>query len=298
MKNRQFTFCVLALMLVFTVAALASGTPPLKFKFSKASVPGATQTAPGGINNAGMSVGSYVDSSGVGHGYILSGTKVTTLDDPNAQSGTTAASNIQYSGTEVVGTYTNSAGVSVGFLYKGGKFTDISGPTGNLGVSPSAINDKGDIVGFFIDSSKVQHGFLLKGGKYTTLDVSGATATGANGVNNKDAIVVYWVDTSGDLHSALTTNNGKSYKDISVPKTGALGSEPLDLNNKGDVCYAWYDSSKLFHGALLHGGKYYKFDYPKAVQTYGGGLNDKSTVVGGYQATSGGALAGYKATFK
>ena len=96
MKNCKSILCVL----VFTVvAATAADAPSLTFKFTKASVPGAIATGPGGINNAGMSVGGYTDSSGVGHGYILKGKKFTTLDDPNAKAGTTSASNIQYNGT-------------------------------------------------------------------------------------------------------------------------------------------------------------------------------------------------------
>jgi len=292
MKNRQFTFCVLALMLVFTVAALASGTPPLKFKFTKASVPGATQTAPGGINNAGMSVGSYVDSSGVGHGYILSGTKVTTLDDPNAQSGTTAASNIQYSGTEVVGTYTNSAGVSVGFLYKGGKFTDISGPTGNLGVSPSAINDKGDIVGAFFDTAGAEHGFLLHAKKYTQLDAPNDSSTVAWDINNKGQITVYAANSSGFIDGFVLT--GKTYKAVKPPTAESTYAHAL--NNKGDVDGTYIDTTGAEKGWLLHGGKYYDVVDPGGV-TRADGLNDKITIVGRYgSGTYGGS--GFEATTK
>ena len=115
MKNCKSLLCLLAFALAFTVvAATAADAPPLTFKFTKASVPGATTTSAGGINNSGMSVGSYTDSAGVAHGYILKGKNVTTLDDPNAKAGTTGGSNIQYNGTTVVGAYTNSAGVGVG----------------------------------------------------------------------------------------------------------------------------------------------------------------------------------------
>ena len=45
---------MLALVLVFTVvAATAADAPPLTFKFTKNSVPGARQTLAEGINNAG-----------------------------------------------------------------------------------------------------------------------------------------------------------------------------------------------------------------------------------------------------
>jgi uncharacterized membrane protein len=300
MKNCKSILCALAFALAFTVvAATAADAPPLTFTFTKASVPGATVTSPGGINNAGMSVGAYLDSSGVGHGYILKGKKVTTLDDPNAKAGTTGGSNIQYNGTAVVGAYTNSAGVGVGYMYKGGKYTDIPGPTGNTGTSANAINDSGEIVGNYTDSAGVIHGFLLKGGKYTTLTVSGGLGTVATGINNKGTIVAYYfVNSTGTLGSVMTTNNGKSFKKINVPGAGALGSGPLDINNENDVCYEWFDSAGLYHGALLHAGKYYKFNYPKAYETYGGGLNDKSMVAGGYIPTKGAAMQGFNATFK
>jgi len=166
-------------------------------------------------------------------------------------------------------------------------------------VAANAINDKGGIVGNYADSAGVQHGFLLKGGKYTTLTVSGGLGTVATGINNKGTIVAYYfVNSTGTLGSVMTTNNGKTFKKINVPGAGALGSGPLDINNENDVCYEWFDSSGLFHGALFHKGKYYKFDYPKAYESYGGGLNDKSTVAGGYIPTKGAVFQSFNATFK
>jgi len=84
MKNRRWMLSGVGLAIMFAVGATAANAPTLKFAFTKTNVPGAQQTAPGGINNAGVSVGWYVDSSGVGHGYILQGKKITTLDDPKA----------------------------------------------------------------------------------------------------------------------------------------------------------------------------------------------------------------------
>ena len=246
-----------------------------------------------------MSVGCYTDSAGVGHGYILKGTKVTTLDDPHAKAGTTGANNIQYNGTAVVGLYTNSAGVGVGFVYKKGIYGSIPGPKGNIGTSANSINDKGAIVGNYADSAGVQHGFLLVNGKYKKLDVPGGLGTVATGINNKGTIVAYYfVNSSGKVGSVLTTNNGKTYTKINVPGAGPIGSAALDLNNEADVSYEWFDKAGLFHGALLHGGKYYKFDFPKAYETYGGGLNDRSTVAGGYIPKKGAAFQAYNATFK
>jgi hypothetical protein len=121
----------------------------------------------------------------------------------------------------------------------------------------------------------------------------------ATGINNKGTIVAYYfVNSTGTLGSVMTTNNGKSFKKINVPGAGPLGSGPLDINNENDVCYEYFDSAGVYHGALFHAGKYYKFNYPKAYETYGGGLNDKSMVAGGYIPTKGAAMQGFNATFK
>ena len=73
----------------------------------------------------------------------------------------------------------------------------------------------------------------------------------------------------------------------------------MDLNAVGDVTYEWLDSSNVIHGALLHAKKYYKFDYPKSTATYGGGINDKSNIVGGFQtSTGGGDWFAFQATYQ
>ncbi len=297
MKDCKAVLCAIAVILACAVGAYAGDAPALSFTFTKASVPGAVMTEPGGVNNAGVSVGLYLDKGSVQHGYILNGKKLTKLDDPKAAPSTTAGSNINPNGAiSVVGSYTSKTnGASVGFLYKGGKFTDVAGPKGNIGTTASAVNDTGAIVGSYVDSNGVTHGYLLKGGKYTTLDPPGSTSTTATGINKSGKIVMFWIDSNGAYESSLY--NGKTYKTINVP--GAAHSLSLDLNAAGDVCYQWIDSGGVNHGALLHLGKYYKFDFPKSTGTYGGGINDKSTIIGGYQTSAGGSSwFGYEAKFK
>ena len=114
MKKYKWMLCAISLLVA--MAATAADNAALKFTFVKDSVPGATMTEPGGINNAGVSVGIYLDKNGVQHGYILNGKKLTKLDDPNGAAGTTAGSNVNPNGAiTVVGPYTNSSGNSVGF---------------------------------------------------------------------------------------------------------------------------------------------------------------------------------------
>jgi len=297
MRNCKSMMCVLTFILGCTIVAAAGEAPPLTFKFTKADVPGAKMTEPGGINNAGVTVGLYIDSAGVQHGYILNGKKVTKLDDPNGTAGTTAGSNLNPNGAiTAVGSYTSKkTGGSVAFLYKGGKYTDVPGPKGATQSFGSAVNDSGAVVGYYLDTAGNTHGFLWKNKKYTTLNVPKALASYGTGIDKNGNISLFWSDSAGLTESALY--NGKTYKTINVP--GASSSYALDLNTAGDVCYEWLDSSNVIHGALLHGGKYYKFDYPKSTATYGGGLNDKGNVTGGYQTLSGGSnWFAYVATYK
>lgn len=82
------------------------------------------------------------------------------------------------------------------------------------------------------------------------------------------------------------------YTTINVP--GAVQSIPNDLNQLGDVVFSWADSSGHFHGALLQGKDFYKFDEPKALgATYGSGINDHRVIVGSY--FDGSATWGFKA---
>jgi hypothetical protein len=71
MKTCTQILGVLEFALACTVAATAADAPKLTFTFTKVNVPGAMQTGPSGINNAGVIVGGYVDKNSVSHGYIL-----------------------------------------------------------------------------------------------------------------------------------------------------------------------------------------------------------------------------------
>jgi len=49
---------------------------------------GATVTKPTGVTARGEIVGFYADSGGLQHGFLLSGTRVRTIDVPGATTGT------------------------------------------------------------------------------------------------------------------------------------------------------------------------------------------------------------------
>jgi uncharacterized membrane protein len=293
MKASKLITSILGLVLGLMATATAADAPPLTFRFTTVNVPGAQDTIPLGVNNSGVIVGQYLDKNQTYHGYILDGTRLTTLDDPNGS--TTRCQNINPNGAlTVVGSYGTFSGRFMGFLYKNGKFTDIPGPVGATASYANGINDSGEIVGSYTDSVGVTHGFLLKGKKYTTMDVPGASWTIATGINNKGRIILIWL---GSQNYETSLYNGKTYKTINVP--GADGSEASGINDEGDVTYAWFHpKSNIAHGALLHGGKYFKFDDPKGAdrETFAGGVNDHHVIVGGY-FNHNFDMQGFKATY-
>ena len=61
------------------------------------------------------------------------------------------------------------------------------------------INDRGEIVGN-CDEGPGSHGLLLRHGAFTIIDVPGATATVAFGVNNLGDVVGRYTDIAGVLH--------------------------------------------------------------------------------------------------
>ena len=92
MKTCKSPLLIFALALIF--ATTAASAPTLTFKFTKVNVPGAAATLLGGINNNGVIVGEYEDKQSVVHCFMLVGSKVTTINHPNAVSdGCTGISN-------------------------------------------------------------------------------------------------------------------------------------------------------------------------------------------------------------
>ena len=273
------------LVTLLSVAALAE-TPKLTFTYTTIKVPGAQSTAIYGINNAEVMVGSYVDGSGVRHGFTLSGKKVKKIDDPKGTD--TYCFGVNKAGA-IVGYYSTSSHVAQAFLYAKGKFTDI-GPAGSSGSQAIGINDHRDINGNFADS-KGSHGFLLKGGTYKTLDVPGAQETLGGGINNAGLMTEVWLDSSFSSESSLY--NGKKYTKINIP--GETDSYVSAISNLGDIVYSW-ESAETYGGALRHAGRVYKFHVPKGDRTFGYGINDHNVIVGAFTGDNG-VLSGFSATY-
>jgi uncharacterized membrane protein len=152
--------------------------------YTDVAYPGAWEFYPGqkttwgnGINDAGIIVGDYPESSSVEWGFVLSGGTYTRLAYPGATS--TSANGINNSGQIVGGMYV--PGVSqYGFLLHNGTYTALP-------YTAYGINNLGEIVG-----EHDGHGYLLSGGSYTYLDYPGAAFTFAAGINDLGQIVGFY----------------------------------------------------------------------------------------------------------
>ena len=287
-------------LVVLGISVGTAAAPTLTFTYKDVhSFKAAQETDSYGINNNGVIAGDYVDSTGVQHGMILTGTKVTKADHPNCSGtpGTTGTAFYAVNSAGVAaGWCTNTSGSQIGFTYAKGTFTNIK-ITGALAVNVNGINDKGHLVGAYVDSASVQHGFLLVGKTLTKLDPPNVTSLAtAWGINNNGVITIFGANSSGTYLSYTTADKGGTYKAFHAPGEGATGTAIHQNNNKGDIVATYFDTAGNRHGVLFHSGKYYSFDDPNGVgSTRGDGLNDTRHIVGRYGSGTFGGI-GFEAT--
>ncbi len=117
-----------------------------KKAFTLPKLQGVTSTNPRQINNNGVTAGGYIDSSGVQHGFVLKGKKLTSFDAPGSVNVTTAEG-INDAG-QVSGLYTDSSGNRHAFLYDSttGTYTTLDPGNGSTAQEAWGINNQGLIV--------------------------------------------------------------------------------------------------------------------------------------------------------
>ena len=208
----------------------------------------------------------YYELDGWTHGYLLSGTTYTNLDDPlgtplpNGNGEGTWAFGID--GNNIVGCYVDSDAQCHGFLYdiRTQGFTTIDNPLSSnvpdgtawgancgtflLGISGS------NAVGYYTDANGYQHGFLydMQSQVYTTLDdpyaadvyydQSGNTGTQACGISGSD-VVGYYVDKNGLDHGFIYDIEAQSYGTLNGPPNG-YNARAYGID--GNFVVGWYEA--------------------------------------------------------
>jgi hypothetical protein len=229
--------------------------------FTSFDPPGSTGTSPNFIDPQGVIVGSYTDSSGVLHGFILSGGTYKTVDFPGA-AGTTLSS-INPSG-EISGGYcaTTALCASSSFhsfvVSKEGVFTSFDPPGAVSGSETSVVIPSGAVVGDYSTSGTGTclaecQGYLLYHGEYATINYPGSTFTFAGGANAPGDIVGVYVDATNVDHSFLLSNGVFTSFDPSFALVTVVFSEATGINPGGIIVGVYAtstDPANVFHGYI------------------------------------------------
>jgi uncharacterized membrane protein len=131
-----------------------------------------------------LATGVYDDAAGVQHGFLLTGSKYTTLDYPGALA--TTPFKINDSGM-IVGSFIDASGGSHGFSYNGGAWTQIDFP-GSSDTEVYGVNSAGKIVGTYNGLHSVAHAFVLENRQYQRIDTPFGTQAEAFAINDLGSI--------------------------------------------------------------------------------------------------------------
>ena len=275
-----------------------------------------------GVNDAGEVVGSYVDATGVQHGFIDSSGVVSSFDIPGAaETDITGVTNggqvIGYSlasgptGTADAvgfsGAPSNPTSISVpgqdiepvasdGALTVVGtqdqsSFVDVSGTVTTLNVTSAIettatdVNATDEIVGSYLDANYVQHGFTDIGGTFATIDPSGSQSTSIAALNATGELAGSYVDASGNTFGF--TDLGGVVTTIPASNAATPFTVVTGINAAGTVVGYEEGVDDQLHGFIDQNGAISVFDLAGSVTTEPSGINDSGLIVGTFTDANG-----------
>jgi hypothetical protein len=251
------------------------------------------QTSIHDINAAGTAVGGVFAALGdVRTCFVLTGGTKTPLTDPKGVNGTECWG-ISSNGI-IVGDYIDTNTNYNGYIYNNGTFTDINPPKSTYTIV-YGVNASGTAIGYYLDKNGDSFGFKFDGKTYTVIKVKNGTGTQGFGIDDAGDYTYSSILADGLEHSYLVAA-GKTTELIWPTEAQATVHH---MNNKGQISATVTDSGGTYHAGVYDGttGTYYVLDDPKGVSTIGDAINDKLTVVGRYNTSTGGSY-GYVAKGK
>ena len=214
--------------------------------------PGSIQTQVTGINNAGNTVGFWVDGNGNNFGFAHWNGVFTSYKNPDTGAGTVN----QLLGVNdqgiAVGFYTDANNVNHGYTLnlRTGHFNAIV-PPGSTSVTATGINDRGDVVGFLTASNGNVVSFLLKDKHFSEFDFPASINTTALGVNSSDQIVGVYVDGANKMHGFLLSHPLNQARWQSIDDPNGIGTTTINgINDNGDLVGFYVDGAGNTDGML------------------------------------------------
>jgi hypothetical protein len=160
-----------------------------------------------GVNDHGVAVGFYSDSSNTNHGYTYNifTHRFRIVRVPGESNVTAAAINNL---GDIAGFGTDSAGVTVGYLLRSDGTTFSLAVPGASATQAFGVNDGDVVVGAYTvgsGSSAMSYGFEWAPGIgfETISDPNGIGSTVINGINDRGTIVGFYTDAAGNTDGML-----------------------------------------------------------------------------------------------
>ncbi len=216
----------------------------LPSSFTTENYPKSVQTQVTGINNNGETVGFYIDTNNVTHGFKNVNGIYGTVDFPgepfNQLLG--VSSNGQLVG--YFSTKADNSGPEYPTFYDQIGTPAVSGAliiNGGVTAQGTGINNAGIVSGFVQDSKGVFHGFVLTGGHCELLNFPGSTGTMALGLNNSGRVVGSYTDSTNATHGFIYNTFSKSFTSIDDPN--GVGTTIVNGINDNNVIVGFWGNS-------------------------------------------------------
>lgn len=223
--------------------------------YSSLDVPNGTATTINGINNSGTTAGSYVDQQGIGHGFILSGGQVTTVNNPNAVLTLDPKLRPRGNGTELMAIANNGAAV--------GDYVYVDSQTGD----------------------RYQNSFTFQNGQFK--DVGDGSFSFAHGINSA-GVAVGGESIVGCCSSSWIRNPDGSLSHFSKTGKGEEPSTPAAINDSGQLAgpdFIFTPNGSVPPYPLMNGpatGSIEQLTFPGMVAANVQGMNSSAQLVGYY----------------
>jgi len=157
---------------------------------------------------------------------------------------------------------------------------------GNADGAARAINNAGQIAGYYNPVGQHSHGFIydLNLQTYVTLRPPGPPRTinalGVQGINDAGFAVGFLIRQGSFIQHGFLRDTSGNYTNIMYPNQP--GSQSASgINNLNDVIGSYaIQGGANYNGYLLHQGVFSTINYPGAVTTFPGGINDAGTIAG------------------
>jgi hypothetical protein len=317
LARRSLQAAALVFAAAFAIPAQAQPDISYRYEFVKLDYPKAAASYPLGINAKRQIVGTWVDASGIFHGYLYEGGKFTSIEYPGAlqsQFGGTFAAGLNDRG-DISGTFTDKNGFQHGFIRVMPSecedeapckpvFKQIDFPgavqTQNiffelgpgLGTAVAGINNHSDVAGLYATQGLWSNAFKFANGHFTSIDDPAATHAPAEGsrsfgLNDYGDVVGSYLNQASPTVYPINYGfvfDGKKYIPVFVKDSdkGFFGTQANGINNRQEVVGVYSDVAGNLHGLYWVAGQSFTIDFPKMPYSEVHVINNRGDVTGAY----------------